>query len=245
MLRATLKRLARCAGHTVVSRRHVAVPYLEHPPRNVLDQVLLRCHPVLQGLNFIQAGANDGTRADPIARYLDPCSWSGLMFEPLAANFDALRRHHGANPRLRLRQQAIDTVAGSRPLYDLDRAAHPELPDWAHGLASFSRDRVLQAARELGLDERALVTETVTAVTWDEVWRDFGPQRCDLLVLDTEGYDLTLLRAANLAERRPRIIHFEHACTPPADRLAFYGELLALGYEIATDGSDTTAWLAA
>ena len=39
------------------------------------------------------------------------------------------------------------------------------------------------------------MTETVTAVTWDEVWRDFGPQRCDLLVLDTEGYDLPLLRA--------------------------------------------------
>lgn len=243
MLRPLIQQLARLAGLTIVSRRHVSLPYLEHPPRNAFDQVLLRCHASLHGLNFVQVGANDGERADPIARYLAPCAWSGLMFEPLTVNFSALERRHGANTRLRLCQRAIDTVAGLRPLYDLDRSSHPQLPDWANGLASFNRDRVLQAARELGLDESALVAEQITTVTWDDVWRDFGPQRCDLLVLDTEGYDLTLLRAARLDKHRPRIIHFEHACSTPADRLAFYGDLLELGYEIVTDGPDTTAWL--
>lgn len=241
--RSSFQRLARLAGFAIISRQHAGLGFLEHPPQSAFDLTLLHCHPALSGLNFIQIGANDGQRADPLAAYLEPCAWSGLMFEPLQQNFAALSQRHGHNPRLRLRRNAVDTVASRRPMYDLDRAAHPSLPDWAYGLASFSRERVLQAARELGLDERAVVTEEIVAVTWDEVWRDFGPQRCDLLVLDTEGYDLTLLRTAGLAQHRPRIIHFEHACANEDDRFAFYRELTALGYELATDGPDTTAWL--
>jgi FkbM family methyltransferase len=243
MFRSCLQRAARWCGVLIVSRRHIALPYLEHPPQTMFDQVLLHCFPTRQGLRFIQIGANDGQQADPLARYLAAGAWSGLMFEPLATNHAALTRHHGANPRLRIRRAAVDETAGRRVMYDLDRAAHPGLPSWAQGLGSFSRERLLAAVRDLGLTEQAIVSEEIACLAWSEVWRDFGPQRCDLLVLDTEGYDLVLLRAAGLAQHRPRIIHFEHACVDNADRLAFYRELADLGYEIATDGPDTTAWL--
>jgi FkbM family methyltransferase len=243
MLRSTLRHLARLCGVNIVSRRHVGMPFLEHPPKTAFDLVLLHRFPVLENLNFIQVGANDGRRADPIAAYLEPCAWSGLMFEPLAANFAALERRHGKNPRLRLHRAAVDTVAGRRLVYDIDRAAHPSLPDWAYGLGSFSRERELTASQELGLGENAVIAEEIATLAWDDVWRDFGPRRCDLLVLDTEGYDVTLLRAAGLAQRRPCMIHFEHACVPANERLAFYRELIDLGYELATDEPDTTAWL--
>lgn len=242
-LRALIRRLAGSAGLFVVSNRHAGRTFLEHPPRTAFDLVLLHCYPQLTGLNFIQIGANDGQRADPLLPYLGPNNWSGLMFEPLRVNFTTLSQRHGANPRLRLRQRAVDASAGRRMIYDVDRTAQASLPDWAYGLASFSRERVLQAVTELGLDERAIVSEEVVTVSWDEVWADFGQHRCDLLVLDTEGYDLALLRTASLAQHRPRIIHFEHACVSAPERLEFYGQLLALGYELSTDGPDTTAWL--
>jgi FkbM family methyltransferase len=226
----------------IVSRRHAGIQFLEHVPKTAFDLVLLHSFPDLRSLKFIQVGANDGRRADPLAAYLEPCSWSGLMFEPLAANYAALIRRHAGNPRLQIRRLAVDTVAGSRMMYDLDRVACSNLPDWAYGLGSFSRERVLTAAGELGLGEQAIVVEKIATVTWDDVWRDFGPGRCDLLVLDTEGYDLTLLRAAGLAQHHPRLIHFEHACVGLDDRLAFYRELIDLGYDLVTDGPDTTAW---
>jgi FkbM family methyltransferase len=244
MLYSALQRFARACGWLVISRRHVAANCVEFPPETAFDRVLLRCHPRLEGLRFIQIGANDGRRCDPIARYVDRCQWIGVMFEPLAANFAALEKRHHGNPRLRLRRAAVDQAAGQRTVYDLDRAQHPALPDWAHGLGSFSRERVLTAARELGLDESAIIGESVETVGWNEVWRDLGPGDCDVLLLDTEGYDLVLLRAADLARHRPRVVHFEHACVSREEQLAFYGELLALGYEIATDGPDTTAWRA-
>jgi FkbM family methyltransferase len=229
----------------VVSRGHAGVPYLTHPPQTALDSVLLRCFPSLYGLNFIQIGANDGIRADPISRYIKSGAWSGLLFEPLAANHGALVRHHAGNTRLEIRRAAIDTISGHRLMYDLDRVAWPNLPDWAYGMGSFSRDHVLNAARGLGLDEKAIVQEEITTVAWEEVWRDFGLRRCDLLVLDTEGFDLALLRTAGLAKHRPRVIHLEHGCATLDDQLQLYRELIGLGYELSTDGADTTAWLKA
>jgi FkbM family methyltransferase len=229
----------------VVNRRHAAAGFIEHPPRSAFDLILLRCFPRLQHLNFIQIGANDGRRCDPIADYVERDEWQGLMFEPLAANFVLLEKRHGRNSRLRLVRAAIDANAGRRKIYDLDRTKHPALPDWAYGLASFSRERVLTAARELGLDESALTAEEVETTAWDSVWQEFHAPRCDVLLLDTEGYDLVLLRSADLARHRPRIVHFEHACVSRDEQLTFYRELIELGYEIATDGPDTTAWLKA
>ena len=240
-----LQHLARACGFLVIRRRHAGAGYIEHPPRTAFDHTLLRCFPSPRALRFIQIGANDGQRADPLLRYIDGCAWSGLMFEPRAINFAALSKRHGNNPRLRLRPCAVDSHAGRRMLYDLDCLAHPSLPDWAHGLGSFNRERILLAAHELGLDEKAIITEEITTMSWTEVWQDFGPHRCDLLVLDTEGHDLPLLHTADLGRHRPRIIHFEHACATPAERLEFCGKLLALGYELSTEGPDTTAWLPA
>ena len=118
------------------------------------------------------------------------------------------------------------------------------VPDWAWGLASFDRTRVESAAREIGLAADAVEAVTIRTVTWDEVWQTFGHPVCDLLLVDTEGYDIALLRWLDLSRRRPRVIHFEHACVSAAERLAFYGQLLEHGYELATSGPDTIAYLA-
>ena len=226
-----------------MSRAHAGLPFLEHPPQTAFDLVLLHCFPSLQGLNFLQIGANDGQRADPLTSYLESCAWSGLMFEPLQSNHAALTHRHRGNPRLQIRQAAVDLTGGQRTMYDLDHLSHPALPDWAHGLGSFSRERVLTAARELRLPDSAVIEQEISTVGWNEVWLEFGDRRCDLLVLDTEGYDLVLLRQADLGQHRPRLIHFEHACANADDRILFYRELIDLGYELATDGPDTTAWL--
>ena len=243
MFRSAFKHLAKSLGFALVSSRHRSLPFVQHPPQCAFDLILLKTFPDLRNLRFIQVGANDGQRVDPLLPYLNLHRWSGLMFEPLAANFSALSRRHGSNPRLRLHRAAIDTVAGQRPLFDVDRRSHPDLPDWAYGLASFSRERVVEALRELGLGESAVVAEDIRTMSWADVWSEFGPARCDLLVLDTEGYDLTLLHAADLSTHRPRVIHFEHACVDVGARLEFYRQILEHGYELATDGPDTTAWL--
>lgn len=238
-----LHRLLRRLGIVVISARHYNLRYLDYPPATAFEDTLLRLFPDLLGLNFIQIGANNGVRADPIHRYIEPFAWTGLMFEPLRNNFRDLQRHCGANPRLQLRQAAVDVTAGRRPIYDLAPDATVTLPDWTRGLASFSRSRLEQAARELSLPDSAIVSEEVETISWTQIWQELGSRRCDLLVLDTEGYDIPLLRAADLAQHRPKLILFEHACYTLDERLDFYRELFALGYELSTSEGDTVAWL--
>jgi FkbM family methyltransferase len=241
-IKRLVKHLLHRIGLVVVRRDHTGVRYLETPPAGPFEEVLLRLFPSLHGLNFIQVGANDGRRADPIAAYVARFDWGGLMLEPLPAMFAALRRNRGESPRLTFLNAALDERTGSRSIFQL-RPDLTGLPDWAWGLASFDRERVGTAAKELGLAADAVETLSVATVTWDEVWQKFGHPVCDVLVIDTEGYDIALLRWLDLARRRPRVIHFEHACVNGAERLAFYGHLLEHGYEIATSGPDTIAYL--
>lgn len=229
-------------GLVVVSSGHAAERYVEFPPHSAFDSVLLRTFPKLDELTFIQIGANDGTRADPLARYLGKCRWSGVMFEPSPRHFAALRALHGDNSRIRLRQAAVDRTAGRRVLFDVPSHL-PGLPDWAHGLTSFDRDHVENGLRALGHHGVSPVAHPVDTVAWQDVWRELDGSRCDMVVIDTEGFDIQLLRMAGLAERLPRLIHFEHSCAPTADRFAFYRELIELGYDVASFEGDTTASL--
>ncbi len=238
-----LAKILRRAGLVLARTRHRGVRYLDHVPASAFHDVLLRIFPELHGLRFIQVGANDGQRADPLQPFIDHYAWTGLMLEPLPQNFASLQRLRGANPRLRLRRAAVDVAPGRRLIYDLAPSATVSLPDWTRGLGSFSRERLEQVTRELGLPDTAIVAAEVETIAWEEVWRDSGCPQCDLLVLDTEGYDLTLLRACGLAEHRPRVILFEHACYTLPERLDFYRELLELGYDLATCEGDTVASL--
>jgi hypothetical protein len=118
-------------------------------------------------------------------------------------------------------------------------------PDWIRGLATLNLPRLLETLRSIGLDERVVASEELPALAWADIWQHMPGDRCDLLVLDTEGHDLVLLRAADLGTHQPAIVHFEHQHFSQAERLQAYGELMDLGYEIATDENDTTAWLRA
>lgn len=241
-LTTILKRVLRRGGLVVASTRHTGARYLDDPPATAFDETLLRLFPRLQGLRFIQVGANDGIQADPIHRYVAKYGWKGLMLEPLSGNFRALEKNCGGLAGVRCLQVAIDSSVGRRLVFDLQPDLEG-LPAWARGLGSFDRERLRQVARELDLDDSTIVSEEVATVTWDEIWGEFGAGPCDVLTIDTEGQDIRLLRMAGLSLRRPRLIHFEHACSEFDVRMDFYRELLLLGYEISTQEGDTIAYL--
>lgn len=242
-MRELIKSVLRRLGYVIASSDNIALGYVAHPPATVFLSTLLRLYPSLRGLSFVQVGANDGVRADPIHGLLTRYGWAGVLLEPVPRYFRQLEEQHSGNPRLRLMRAALDLKSGKRPIFNLSESVSSQVPDWAWGLASLDRNRVAQAARELGLPDSAIEQEDVDTTTWDEVWARLPSAACDLVVVDAEGYDITLLRAADLPRRRPRIVHFEHACATMDERMKFYRELLEMGYEYGTDGPDTTAWL--
>jgi len=235
------QKLLRRLGFTVVHNHHPAMKYFEALPAGFLDLVLLQVFPNRQGLRFIQIGANNGVRLDPIRAQVLRYGWRGVLVEPLPLVFAELQKNYAGTPGLQFINAAVDVTAGTRAIHFL-RPGLP-VPDWAHGLATFDLARLQGTARELGRTDEDIVHQEIRTLTWEQLLADFGDGPCDVLVVDAEAYDIPILRAAPLGRLRPRVIHFEHSCASPADRLAFYGELISLGYEIASDGPDTIAWL--
>lgn len=240
-MRKFIKRLLRsCLGIVAINQNHYLVRYIHHPSFTPFDEVLLRSFPKLDGLSFVQIGANDGKRFDPISPLIKHYSWHGVMVEPDPTYFAALQQLYGKKPRLKLLNAALAASCGEMPLYVIGPDI-PNLPDWTQGLGSLKRERLLTAAKDLGLSEDAIAQKTVKTITWNEVFIALGGKTPDVLVLDTEGYDLILLRLAELSKHRPKVILFEHSCVTPSERLSFYGDLIGLGYEIRSVGTDTIA----
>jgi FkbM family methyltransferase len=230
-------------------RAHEGVAGVEDIGLSHVLEILFRC---ADDLRFVQIGANDGVENDLLCPFLERSDPRGVLIEPQTMPFRKLQARYGGRERLILVQAAIDDRAGTRTLYrcreDLAGGAAAAV---LSGLASFDRARVVKAyaghARRLGLSEhpdRAIVGETVATLTLDAVLDDFELDRCDLLVIDTEGHDFAIIRTIDFSRIRPLVLIYEHKHLRPAARLACWRLLRANGYRCAADWSNTLAILA-
>jgi FkbM family methyltransferase len=236
-----LRNLLARLGFIVVRRTHAQARYLTLVSPTPLDEALFRVFPSLTGLSFVQVGANDGRRLDPVCRHIAACGWRGVFVEPDPDLFSQLRRNYGAQDRFAFLNAAVDVAAGQQTLHFI-RPDLPALPDWVHGVGSLRRAHLENVAEHLNLPADAIASRPITTITWDDVFAALGSARPDVLVIDTEGHDAVLLDCLDFARHAPRVLHFEHACISAADRLRLYGRLIDLGYEIASFGPDTTAY---
>jgi FkbM family methyltransferase len=202
-------------------------------------------------LTFIQVGANDGILNDLLCPFLDRSDPKGVLIEPQAMPFRSLQARYGRRDRLILLQAAIDRRAGRRTLYRCrEDLAVGEAGAFLSGLASFDRSKVVAGyaayAGRLGLSEhpdRAVVGEVVATLTLHDVLDDHGLDRCDLLLIDTEGHDFEIIRTTDFSRIRPLVLIYEHKHLRQADRVACWRLLQANGYRCAAGWSDTLAIL--
>lgn len=204
----------------------------------MLQSVHLRLYPNLDNLAFIQMGAIAENRADPIGGFVSLHTWIGVMLEPVYTSFRTLEANHRYNARLSLVQASVEATEDTRPIFHF-AAEYSPLPDWTHGLASLDRHRFEAVVREFSHPDSSIMS----TVTGEPGWKRLDDRHCDLLVLDTEDYDLRPLESGNLPAHRTRLSRFEHGYAPMDERIGACHELVALGYETAHESPDTTAWL--
>ncbi|MGH6916496.1 MAG: FkbM family methyltransferase, partial [Geminicoccaceae bacterium] len=250
VVKGALRRAFSWFGLEIRRRRaHQGVAEVEDVGLSHVLEILFRC---VDDLRFVQVGANDGVQHDLLHALLERSDPRGILIEPQAVPFQKLQARYGGRARLTLLQAAIDRRAGTRTLYrcreDLAVGAAAAV---LSGLASFDRAQVVKAyarhARRLGLSEhpdRAIVGAAVPTLTLDAILNDFGFDRCDLLVIDTEGHDFEIIRTIDFSRIRPLVLIYEHKHLGPADRLACWRLLRANGYRCAADWSNTLALLA-
>jgi hypothetical protein len=241
MKRFIQKTLARL-GLQLYKSNHPCLRYMSLPPDSGLSYALHQSFQNLRELQFIQVGANDGKRCDPLFPFIRDYGWKGTLIEPRKVFFQALQKLHGNNPAIRLVQAAITEDLSDRHLYFINPNLKG-LPDWTLGLATLDKQRLEKACSELGLSNESICEEMIQCLPWEGLQPGTNLSLTDVLVVDAEGYDLTLLNLWNWTQRRPKIIHFEHACSPLQDYFDFLKKASCLGYAMVTHGVDTTLFL--
>lgn len=156
-------------------------------------------------LRFVQVGANDGVFGDPLRHYVLNYAWTGVLVEPQPAVFQLLKKNYASQANLNFENVAISSLAGSISLY-LPPAEAVE-PTYAQSVASA---KAAITARQLGLKARELVEISVPCMTLNALCEKYNMTEFDVLQIDTEGYELEVIKSLDFKRCDVALIQFEH-----------------------------------
>jgi FkbM family methyltransferase len=187
------------------------------------------------GFFFVQVGGFDGR--DQIHELVDRFDLAGLVVEPQSRYFDRLKDAYATHDRVSVVRAAVDVTEGEGLLWTVREG----MPDWTHQLASFHRENLLKHDSPDCPLEANLVAEDVPIVSFETLLADV--ERVDLLQIDTEGHDATLIAAFDFERWRPGVVQFEHRHLSTAEHDRAIRRLVDRGYRVALSRFDTIAAL--
>ncbi len=195
-------------------------------------------------LTFIQIGANDGLRNDPVREFVVRDEWTGVFIEPLPTVFDALQQNYRyltGRRKLAFENVAISADTTPLPFYTFQEKYLAQLSseDRLDMLrkSSFDKDHVAKFARHP--DDLRQVDVPCTSIT-RIVEQHFPLGTLDLLVIDAEGHESTILRSIDFASARISAIFFESRHLG-AEREPVMNLLKVHGYIVREAGDDAFA----
>jgi FkbM family methyltransferase len=191
---------------------------------------------------FVQIGAYDGLKSDPIQAAVRQCRWRGILVEPQRDAFERLKRNYANIPNLIFENIAVATSEGSLSLYTLrDEFAHLFQGDH-RTLSSFDPEHVIKHLTKRVDAGQALEKLQVPCLTLSGLFAKYAVKTVDLLQIDAEGYDYEILKTIDFREIKPRIIHFEHAHLGPTEKGECIQRLVSQDYKVVIGAYDMIAF---
>lgn len=195
-------------------------------------------------LTFVQIGANDGLRNDPVREFVVRDEWNGVFIEPLPTVFSALQQNYRyltSRRKLAFENVAISADTTPLPFYTFQEEYLQRLSAEARldmlRKSSFDREHVAKFARHP--DELRQVDVPCTSIT-RIIEQHFPLGMLDLLVIDAEGHETTILRSIDFSTARISAIFFESRHLGP-DREPIMNLLKVHGYIVREAGDDAFA----
>ena len=196
-------------------------------------------------VRFVQIGAADGLRNDPIREFVLRDGWQGVLIEPLPDVFELLKRNYGPRRGLTFLNAAISDTDGSLSFWTFQEAFLKALPTEQRlnylQKASFDKNHVrkfLAGASEDVLKELHVPCRTLTSILQEHM-----PQGFDLLVIDAEGHEPRIIHSVTTFTLKPKAIFFESHNIPRGEMTALTGILESAGYRVEQIEGDSVAVL--
>ena len=170
-----------------------------------------------RSVNFIQIGANDGLRNDPIREFVVRDGWAGIFVEPLPEVFTQLKKNYH---RVRASHLVFVNAAISRSnsesisfwtFDDRFLAALPfEKRMWYLRKSSISKDRLKKVVRASPSFDQVIKEVKVPCMTLSYLVQKYWVGgRINLLVIDAEGHESAILTSMDFEVLNPDAIFFE------------------------------------
>lgn len=180
-------------------------------------------------LQFVQVGANDGVIGDSVSKLAIELNWRGILIEPQPDVFERLKQTYAAYAdRMVFENVAISKNAGELTMY---RA--PQANQFASTVASSNPE---VTSKQLNIPIEQLEKIKVPCLPLDDLFEKHGFSQPDILVIDTEGYDLVVLESLDLKKYQPLIIQFESGHLSPSEIDKAVNYLSVNGYQVLYGG---------
>lgn len=189
---------------------------------------------------FLQIGANDGKTDDRLYQLVRGRGWRGVLLEPVKHLFDRLVSNYAGSQGLIFENSALGEKDGKAAFYHL-RQTGDSIPHWYDQLGSFRREVVLSHGQAIPDIQNYLVEESVDCISFGSLVMRHNIERIDLILIDTEGYDLEILRTIDLDRFQPALIIYEQKHLSSADKARAVALLRGHGYKVYPCGPDNVA----
>jgi len=199
------------------------------------QRILERNFPKSKEFSFIQVGANDGISFDFLYEFVISRKSSGIVIEPVLDYFKELVINYKDYPDIKKINKAIHSFEKSKKIYKIKESRKEKYPDWVKGIASFDENH----HRKTNVSKEDMEEENVQADTLMNIISDFySNKKNDYLQVDTEGYDLEILKMLDFTVIKPLVIKYEHVNLEKADLIASKKLLIDQGYSLFNEGND-------
>lgn len=212
---------------------------------NFFDLYFSRINPA--DFFFVQIGANDGKTHDPIYPYITKYNLRGIVVELSPEVFVLLKETYAKFPNVQCVNVAIAKEAGTLPVYMAKESVKTkENYSLVTGITTLQKD-VLRHTLSKRIPKGENVDEyiqevPVTAITLDQLLKNYGVSKVDMFQFDCEGYDYEIIKMIDFNHLSPSIVNFESNHISDADREECQKMLEAHGYSWFRHGIDTCAY---
>jgi len=180
---------------------------------------------------FLEIGAFDGKSFDELYKYTHSNNWTGIFVEPIPEYFQQLQLNF-KNIENKLFENSAITEENRE--YKIKRINNKK-NKWAKGCNTLTNN---DHTVKYGYKE-----QTINGITFQTLVKKYDIKKIDVLQIDTEGYDLIILKQI-IPMFKPKFIKVEQRHLKHSDKVKMKQLLTNHGYKYKRIGLDYICLLA-
>lgn len=145
---------------------------------------------------ILQIGANDGKSDDFLYKSFNK-DLEAILVEPMKDAYASLQKNYKSFHKVKCLNLALDIKDHEKKFFSVNpkyseyykKKYNDKNVEWLNILSSFHREHLVKH----GIKEKHIISQNIQCISFKSLTEKYGYQDLDLLIIDTEGYDCTLV----------------------------------------------------